>query len=514
MFSEEQNRRLFQSALEDSFQVLGGNTVMWNDPSTFFLIVYAAWELLIIFALFLSCFTVTSKRREYFVRIMNGASIGRIVFKNIFIESVAMIAIFLVAYILLGQISTQILRAEHFLFAGALVLASALPYLTIFHFDYKVLTQETRTASRLLSFGYVYKAILMCITILACMMMVSVSTEFRQNLKAFHAAREFRDYGICKIHTSQADPVEEYIEQTNYQIESVYRKFYESNRAVIMTDYTANSNIVYCNENTSDYIKGIFSDYTEDLQGADVYFLIPENTTNVSEIESAAELIIGNYEGKNWDYSMKIVPYQGAREVFCFTTDVDALIQVVENPCIIYCSKSPDQINSDIRECSKISVNGIALIMDEALQSYLASQDGIVYEWISVGERFDELYDESVRNCAAFGFICIVFGILNIIVSCFIIQMHYRLYAKELCIKTILGYTMMQKFTSVLEYSILTIVASNLLLAVVGYKLSVNPLLIGVLSLIIFIFDTLVTVYYAYRLERNSIVSCLKGEAL
>ena len=144
----------------------------------------------------------------------------------------------------------------------------------------------------------------------------------------------------------------------------------------------------------------------------------------------------------------------------------------------------------------------------------LQARDDINFEIIPIGRTVQREFGSVKRICGALALICVVFIALNVFVSGFLIRMEYRLRAKEYCIKTVLGYTMLQKFGSFLTMSVLSILVSIVLVVLLRNQLHIQPTVLALICGGMLIADTVTIFAYAIRTERSSIVNSLKGGAL
>lgn len=167
-----------------------------------------------------------------------------------------------------------------------------------------------------------------------------------------------------------------------------------------------------------------------------------------------------------------------------------------------------------ITETKKIPIQGLAFRVDETMLQELESRRDILFEITPINTAIQKNADTSKRLCVALAMICAVFIALNLFASSFLIRMEYRLRAKEYCIKTVLGYTMMQKFGSFLLLSALSILISGAAVTLLQKQLAISPMLILSICVGIFLADSATVMLYAVRTERGSIVRCLKGGAL
>lgn len=521
-------RKDFEKALSSQVPIQGGIMYQQNG-ATMLAVIWIAWGILIVFAFFLSAFDAESKRRTSFVRIMNGASPLRILLFNIGIELAAMTGIIsIVAAVTSCFVTVQI--GKYLLFSGLLVLASMLPYIKLTGLSYTIITQERLSIARLLNFGYIYKTLLLCITMAVFSLTASLGADFFQNLRVLRYAKDYEDYSIIKIETSEAsllgdsdlDEDLRYIELTNLRIEEIYRKYYNSNHSLMIAPYNLhsytsgeNNGFIYCNANAADYIERLFGEYRDEMD-ADVCIFIPDGISEDDPvIQDAKGLGIPSYAGMNWKPDVKIIHYHGRKTGFYLSSAEESLLTFVENPIVAYVMLTPAEIGAPLTDTHKASAAGnIAYCADDAMLRDLQARDDINFEIIPIGRTVQREFGSVKRICGALALICVVFIALNVFVSGFLIRMEYRLRAKEYCIKTVLGYTMLQKFGSFLTMSVLSILVSIVLVVLLRNQLHIQPTVLALICGGMLIADTVTIFAYAIRTERSSIVNSLKGGAL
>ena len=518
------NQADFERALESKFPVIGGMT-MQQDPSSMLIVGWLAWGVLIVFAFFLSAFDAESKRRTSFVRIINGALPAGIVLANIGIELAVISGIIALVSGITNCFVTVEINTQFGMMAALLLLASTLPYLVLCGMNYKVITHERLTVSRLLNFGYIYKTLLLCMTMGVFSLTASVGTDFFQYLKVLRYAKAYQDYSFVKIGTSEVsmlgdidiDDFLKYQQLTNQRIEEIYRKYYDSNHALIIEpygQYLEEGGLICCNANATDYIDRLFPEHRGDMTDADVCLFLPEDCSNESYFLDSAELVLWQYVGENWHPGIKVIRYHGRKTGFYFAPYEDALMETVSNPAVLYCTRTPAQIGADVTDSMKMSVGGLAFRVDDTMLRELEARNDILFEITPIASTLRTNMAETMRICGALALICAVFIALNLFVSGFLIRMEYRLRAKEYCIKTVLGYTMLQKFGSFLTMSLLSVLISAIVVIVLRNQLRVNPAVLCAICGGMLLVDTVSVLLYAVRTERSSIVQCLKGGAL
>lgn len=520
------NQAELQKELEVRFPIEGGVTVQ-QDTSSMLIAGWIAWGILIVFAFFLSAFDAESKRKTCFVRIINGASPTEILLKNIGIELLFLPAMIALVSCITNCFVTVQTGTQFRCMSVLLILASMLPYIRLMGMSYRVITQERLSVSRLLNFGYIYKTLLLCMTMAVFSLTASLGAEFFRDFRVLRFAKEYEDYSIINIETTEVSlagdiDVEEairYLEQTNLRIEEIYRKYYESNHALMIVPYNMQNEeqggFIYCNANAADYIDRLFGEYHAEMY-ADVCIFLPDDVSeNETAVKSAIDFGIPCYAGRSWETEIRYIHYHGNKTGFYISAYEDSPITLTENPVVVYVMRTPDEIGVPMTDTEKASAAGkIAYLADETMLNDLQARSDIKYEIAPIGKTIYRQFDSTKRICGALAMICAVFAALNLFVSGFLIRMEYRLRAKEYCIKTVLGYTMLQKFGSFLTMSVLSVMVSVVIVILLRHQLNISPVVLAMICGGMLIADTAAVFCYAVRTERSSIVTCLKGGAL
>lgn len=520
-----ENRIALERELEKHFTIVSGNVMTQDNAVSIIFVGYLAWGLLILFAFFLSIFDAQAKKRSSFVRILNGASPLKLVGCHIMTEFLILIPLIFIVICITNCYSTVIIELQLLICIGILLFACALPYAVLSSISYKIITQERIVTAKLLNFGYVYKTILLSLTIIVFGLTASIGTTFIQNLKVLHYAENYKNHSFVRIETSEinlleADEIEEYVkyqELTNLRIEEIYQQYYDSHNALIIEPIlqdTETISMIYCNGNAVDYINDLFGEYRDELNDRQAVLFLPESIEQKEQYLHSSELLLQQYAGEKWHPEIHIISYTGRKNGFCFMPSEDTMLKIVPDPVVLYCAAAPKEIGALITETKKIPIQGLAFRVDETMLKELESRSDILFEITPINTAIQKNADISKRLCVALAMICAVFIALNLFASSFLIRMEYRLRAKEYCIKTVLGYTMMQKFGSFLLLSALSILISGAAVTLLQKQLAVSPILILGICVGIFLADSATVMLYAVRTERGSIVRCLKGGAL
>lgn len=520
-----ENRIALERELEKHFTIVSGNVMTQDNAVSIIFVGYLAWGLLILFAFFLSIFDAQAKKRSSFVRILNGASPLKLVGCHIMTEFLILIPLIFIVICITNCYSTVIIELQLLICISILLFACALPYDVLSSISYKIITQERIVTAKLLNFGYVYKTILLSLTIIVFGLTASIGTTFIQNLKVLHYAENYKNHSFVRIETSEinlleADEIEEYVkyqELTNLRIEEIYQQYYDSHNALIIEPIlqdTETISMIYCNGNAVDYINDLFGEYRDELNDKQAVLFLPESIEQKEQYLHSSELLLQQYAGEKWHPEIHIISYTGRKNGFCFMPSEDTMLKIVTDPVVLYCAAALKEIGALITETKKIPIQGLAFRVDETMLKELESRRDILFEITPINTAIQKNADISKRLCVALAMICAVFITLNLFASSFLIRMEYRLRAKEYCIKTVLGYTMMQKFGSFLLLSALSILISGAAVTLLQKQLAVSPILILGICVGIFLADSATVMLYAVRTERGSIVQCLKGGAL
>ena len=501
---------IFIDELQQVFEISNNKRGIDNNAASFLKPIYAMWFVFLALILFLSLFDIDCKKKSIFIKRIYGESTLKIIFSEIFTDLLINIIIVFVATTVIKQIST-ISISSVYIYLISLLVVSAMPYLLLIRFDRSVFLHNNASLKKTISFGYIYKTVLIVITIIVSSYSLIQINSLSKIINNYKLIEGFSDYYLCSVtpddkELEKVDNKAEMLINVRTRTEEIYRKYYHSQNAIIINKL-ADDNTIYCNKNAEPYVLNLFGDYIDNNLKADVLCFYP-NITNKDMISFQEDIknTILHIDGASWNPVINYIPYSKEINAVYFT-DEDMMINSITNPCVILCNRTPDEIKSKIDECQKsfasILYNDIAEIKD-----YIDSIPEISGTIRSIKEFYQTQHTKHIRIISFFLFISISFFILNIVVCFFIIKMEYRLHAKEYCIKKTLGYSFISKFFSMIRTYLLTSIIGGMS-SIIIFKSDL--FIISTICLGVFITDCVAAFYLSLKIENNNIIKCLNG---
>ena len=512
VYGDEQAQIKFRRIMEENFNIIDGNVTTTSKTDTFYLILNIIQGIIIIFIFVLTLFSVILERKDHFIRIVNGESMVAIIVKSIFKEVIILLFQFSFIFSYLRFYDRLYLTYIDKYFICAITASCILPYLILLKFDYKHIINEQITLSRLLKFSYIYKTVLLTLMIIICVFASKISINFITEYKYYKSAEQFSNYVALQIRANDLDPIdnyEDFISETNKKTEEMYEELYYSNSPIISD--LLSDNIIYCNAHFKNYLFDTLGDLNIGNEG--IFLIIPEGK-DVESLERQARSIVSQIEGLEIKNAIKTIVYNKNIDVISFSHDADSPIITTHNPCIVFNNIEPVLDKTHLKESRKMIIDTILYKKNEKLNEYIKENNSVDYNEINMSESIEYYLSKNRNICCPLILTCIAFIILVLTINTYIVKMEYRINSKEYCLKTILGYTIIQKFGGNILLSAISIFFSGILSFVIFYKNNISSIIIIGLCLLTFIFDFLLICFYSSKIENRSIVKCLKGEAM
>lgn len=245
--------------------------------------------------------------------------------------------------------------------------------------------------------------------------------------------------------------------------------------------------------------------------GKEIYFIVPENDyeNSVKDLEMLVEM----YCGENQKY--QIITY--TKSVSCIGIAKQSNIEskIYKNPIII--------LNTD-DEILKKYFNGVYITSATMLQidknnwkNYLDKHQ--VCEDVCYLTNVYDNYNYQLKSYKRNILLGVAAFLLLILMEIIIIRttLYYEcnIHATELTIKTVVGYSVFEKYKRLFVVTIASFLASVIICIIIAVILEVTSIVAIMLGYTaILIIDILFTLYYIKIMEKTSIQKILKGGAL
>lgn len=298
---------------------------------------------------------------------------------------------------------------------------------------------------------------------------------------------------------------------------------------------------VICSKNAETYLREIIPELRDKALQEKMYVLTPRYAGCESDYSNLRELAQPNLNGDNGyvfchDYDAEIVPYTQDVCMVAFDTNESSRTLTLKNPVIFFSGLDEanlhiaDIIGTAERKSEGIGVsehwtgglapapytNNLMLrIPSEALSAF-AAENHFNYTQLNVYENYQQSVSRAEKICLITGLLAIVFFIMEAVLIQTVVRLEYSIRAKELAVKKILGYSILEKNKKIL-LTTLSVIAVGFLGAVAAcialhITVAIVFLLLG--GLLLSLLEVCVVVHNIVRTEKTEVVKILKGDSL
>lgn len=486
-------------------------------------LIYFIWILSFSFILLLTWLDIQFSRKSDFLKISMGRSFGAIIWKNILLDLLFAVAVFIVSYLVLRNLIYINFKLDFAVYAlvGFLVFNSLL-YATIRNSDYKEIIYGANINGKLLANTYLLKAVVMIMLIISLSCNLVQIIQNAENLKPYSKIDKLNGFNTLNITLSTNAAADE--ESDNRLKMQMFIEAYRQDKVLIATSCAAfDEPIIVLNDvaiNTVVSDPEVFNDET-----ADFVVYIPECKAEIvdnDDIEFAARTTADNFFGLE-DYSFDVAYYQHADVIYFDLRNTSELkfgFEMVSDPIVVCCNVSKQQLDLLTHEDTWVDFgdrwNNIIFNLSDSSAFDKQVTDCIeTISFNSVVEQCNQYKSSLLRtvliNLIISGFLLI----LSILLVSVIVKMEYLINAKEIAIKKILGYSIVKRNSAVVLLNIFAV----LIAIVTGFILSAMYEIFDIptlclVSVFVFALDTILILCNMAVAESKNTAHILKGGSL
>ena len=489
------------------------------------------WFILFAFCLVLSFYQIQISRKETLLKVMNGELLGKIIFKNIIIDTLVYSACFgLICFIM----SLFCYIGYHFdvvlvMFVTMMVMNTILNLLLLRLNIKRDLSRSSRSRTNLI-LNYIFKLLLTIVTLSVITSNISVIT----NGLSYYSQKDFfeRHSDYYYVYTCiDASEYSKEIDLANGKYEyQFYQYFTGQGKAITQVDFdtieTENEEfeIIYINKNNLNYMLECLpelskSDFTENK----VYYIFPEKFKSSEDfdfyfddfddsVRFFFEIDRNNqykYETKSYKNNVKILEIS---EDFLYKSDY------IKNPIIVYNNIDESKDNYEITSWQRllycesimyqIDDNSIAEI--EEVAGY--SHDELYYEIENVYDVFQKNMEYIKRIIYMNAIITAIVLVLDVLITTMTVSLEYSVNKIEHAVKKTLGYNRFEQLKGLYLISTITSAIGTIIFAIVNIILNfVEFSVIPLCGIIVILLNIAVITIYSRKKEKENINKVLKG---
>ncbi len=493
-----------------------------NDSNTISWLIIAVWIVVLLCIIVLTWLDIQFQKKENFIRISLGMQMRKIVIKNIALDTIVYLGLFLVIYFLMSQfVYIGFKRTTILLMFVILLICNSLLYLSLFKYEYKEVLLGANINLKIISNCYILKVFTMMITIVSLSVNLELVTENSKYLKMYDTINQYDEYSFLTLDMGKNDG-DDWEEQAKIHTgikSKVFYEFYSFGKVALSVYNTENEygdRYFLVNENTVGIEELIQKYCKEDNK---YYIFIPKGKENIPK--DAYEITMCKFSGFVEEMDYEVVVYDSGVELLFFDTSISSDLiygfDKYEQPVMIYPCFDDDNINvNELCDIFGHCENDIMYRLSEEDINYIEENyeiDNI--NVISVTERCEQ-YKASISRIVLLNSVISIFMFaleMTIIVT--VIRMEYVVKAKELALKKVLGYGIWKKNWQLILLNIMTAGISVITLVIFSKMFKMFDCLNIILStMFLLVVELILIVGCVLRTEKQYVPQILKGGCL
>ena len=479
------------------------------DHENLFIIV-AIWGISLGLILLMTLYEVALMKKEVMVRAICGESIINFIIKNIIVDGLVYLSIFMAIALSMRRITTITYYFPISLFAIIIFLIlNSLLYTFLYFTDYKKDMGSKESSKKVLNLSYVYKVlsiILVISSMFGCIELIYQGiTYYRQ--KSFFEER--KDYSYLSLTTTQDD---------DSVYTDIYRQLSQKGNVIslikldtMVNNETNGVGYVLGNSGAIDYLKSNIYEMKNLSFEEKIYFVIPEKYKDNQDVYTELEDIWTSYYIGDYDY--EFIFYKGIVNIMSINNFGKVSTGFLENPVIIF-----NNISDYDRYWNMLQIftSSLFKISNEELEKIISDYglENEVYYRTNIYEHYLYKWQTVERNMVIGIVLFVVLLTLESTIISVIISYEYRVSAMELSLMKVLGYKVFERYrklwiTTFISAS-LSLMITTIVFCLMGYSL--KYIMIGGISLIFI--ELVIMSYYIHRADQVNIQKVLKGGTL
>lgn len=430
-------------------------------------LIYGIWIILFGLILLLTWADIQFSKKSDFLKISMGSSVGKMILGKILIDAIFNAAIFGAVYVSLKSKLFLAYKLD-FVFYALLIffVLNSFLYITLIKVDYKEVIYGANINGKLLANTYLLQAVVVILTVVSLSSNLVAIRENEKELVPYDTIERLGGYTSLSI--TPTESVLQSTEDVGKLEASIYLEAYLQDKVLLSTFCAAlgDEPIVVLNEvalNTVVSNAGMFQEDTE----SDFVVYIPENRyseIDSYDIEFAAATTASTFFGLE-SYSFEAREYSHVDVVYFDLRNESELSfgsDLISDPIVVYCNLSKAQIHELLENNTGIDfgdrwANIIFDIKDTSLFSKSIKDKLDDVQFRSVIELCNQYKSNLVRGVLLNSVLSAFLLILSVMLISVIVKMEYLVHSKEIALKKILGYSVLQRNIAILSLNVFAV---------------------------------------------------------
>lgn len=488
-------------------------------------LIYGIWIILFGLILLLTWADMQFSKKSDFLKISMGSSVGKMIFGKILVDIVFNVAIFGAVYAILQSRLFLSYKLNFALYALLIFFVlNSLLHLTLLKVDYKEVIYGANINGKLLANAYLLQAIVVILMVVSLSSNLVAIRENEKELAPYNTIEQLDGYTSLSI-----TPIEGGLQSSESVVEleaSIYLEAYLQDKVLLSTFCAAldDEPIVVLNEAALNTVVSSAGVFQEDLK-SDFVVYIPENRyseIDSYDIEFAAATTASTFFGLE-SYSFEAREYSHVDVVYFDLRNVSELTfgsDLISDPIVVYCNLSKARINELLMNNTTIDfgdrwTNIIFDINDTSFFSKSIKDRLADVQFRSVIELCNQYKSNLVRGVLLNSVLSAFLLVLNVMLISVIVKIEYLVHSKEIALKKILGYSVLQRNIAILFLNVLAVSIAFITGTILSKMYGIFDFVaLCIVSLTILFVNSILILTNMTAAEKHNTAHILKGESL
>lgn len=496
-----------------------------DSPSVINVLIYGIWMVLLGFILLLTWVDIQFSKKKDFLKISMGSHVGRMVLCKVLADMVFNVAVFGLIYLVLKNKIFLIYKLD-FVFWALIIffVLNSFLYITLFNINYKEVMYGANVNGKLLANTYLLQAIVVILLVVSLSTNLVTLTKNKEELAPYDTIEQLDGYNLLSITpTEQVLQNDEGIGELEV---SIYLEAYIQDKILLSTFCAAieDEPIVVLNEKALNTVVSKPELFHVEAESDFVVYIPESRYSNMEDydIEFAAATTASEFFGlekysfESRAYSHVDVTYFDLRNESELTYGADS----VSDPIIVYCNLSNLQLDELLKNNANIDfgdrwANVIFDMTDISLLSRDVTERLADVKFINVIGLLEQYKSNLLRGILLNSVLSSFLLILSFLLISTIVKMEYLIHSKELALKKILGYSVIQRNAMFLVLNIFaTFIAFITGIILVEMYGIFEVWMLCAVSIVVFIINFILILFNMAIVEKHNTTHILKGGSL
>lgn len=485
------------------------------------LIMEFVWDILILLICVLSIYDVMSQSKDISISLVLGNPVRESIVRNIVIDSIVMTVIF---GSVLGVLSLFTAVSEHLCFFvvhfAVLILINSACFFIAYRFDICQVLKGSNYAARLLNFNYGLKFVASAFVISALSFSVTTIFGFYSQIKAYRFMQGYKESSYVEINIADVDGTDDTIETIEAQLLKKTEIYYHIRENYGGSFLSADFNILGGFENGE-------SDDTEKLvmvvsqnQFEYITECIPELNGKISD-EMVTICVPQDFDSQmsmgiknNEMLDDAIIEKYSSGQIMCLDngnrdTNYSRGYELANSPVIICVPQALEGKFAPQKVICQISDNEFERLSEKYKDSEF------VFEKSSVYGQFRHYWNITKAKITIITICTVSLLVFELVIILSIISLEYKVNAKEICIKKIMGRRLLWRVKRLIVIVSVSATGGGLTAWLIGSRFGFAQLsIVCVVTACVILIEIPLILLKSISTEKNRLVKILKGGAL